>query len=136
MNSIGIDYQQTVSVVCLGEGSGASARVRNVGDGLRPLIPNAVYGENLWGSRALEAGARIAAAEDGPWLAEPDASRFWLRLYERMYAFLGRIPPTSQRGYRVVAGLQAANWRSAVDGVERLCGQAGFDASAEGLLRP
>ena len=126
MNTIGIDYEQTLSVVCLGEGSGGFMGVRNVGDGLRSIIPNAVHGEDLWGSRALEAGAKIADVVDGPWLAEPDASQFWLGLYQRLYAFSGRIAPTSKKGYRLVAGLQAVDWRAATEGVERLCGQAGF----------
>ena len=128
MNTIGIDYQQTLSVVCLGEGSGGSKSVRNVGDGLRLIIPNAVHGEDLWGSRALEAGAGIADVADGPWLAEPDASRFWLGLYQRLYAFSGRVAPTSKKGYRLVAGLQTVDLRAAAEGVERLCGQAGFGA--------
>ncbi|HLJ53579.1 MAG TPA: hypothetical protein VKT77_00995 [Chthonomonadaceae bacterium] len=157
MNSIGIDFQQTVTILCIGEGTGPATRVRSVGDGLRPIIPNVVSGE-LWGSRALDGGGQesgpggrnanrspddgrlggesaassnqdwgaAGAPSDGPWLAEPDASRFWQGLYGRLYAFLGRIPPTSQRGYRLIAGLQALDGRAASDGVCRLAAQAGF----------
>src|SRR5262249_50200478 len=63
--------------------------------------------------------------EDGPWFEEPDASRFWGHLYRRLYAFLGRMAPTAQNGYRVVAGVQAANYAASAAGVSRLAEQAG-----------
>lgn len=128
MSTIGIDYQRTVTILCLAEGQGAATRPRSVGDGLRSIIPNAVAADDLWGSKAINAGGSAPEPEDGPWLAGPDAAQFWGHLFRRVYSFLGRIPPTAQRGYRFVAGLQAADFSSASAGVERLCANAGFAA--------
>jgi|GEM_PF-5078497 len=131
MNAIGIDYQQTLTVICLREGSGYMARLRNIGDGQRALIPNATYGNELWGSHAWRITGSDALcqgdpAQDGPWLNEPGARIFWCGIYQRLYTYLGRVRPLMRNGYQVVVALHAADYSTAAMGVERLCRAAGL----------
>jgi hypothetical protein len=129
MNAIGVDYQRTLSVVCLREGESRAARVRLVGDGRRPLIPNAVHAAGAWGSAALcEDLAEDAVQPDlagGPWTDRP-AVALWKGLYERLYHFLGRVRPKEEEGFRVVVAIQAEDQAAAAGGVERLAREAGF----------
>ena len=132
MNTFGIDYQHTLSVICLREGRTASNSPHSVGDGLRTVIPNAVLGDKLWGSRALLSAepGRLSGSEmlaKGPWLDEPGASLFWRGVYQRLFSYVGRVRPTLQEGYRVVVGIQAADYRTAAEGVERVCHAAGLN---------
>jgi hypothetical protein len=131
MNAFGIDYQRTLTVVSLREGGGAGALVRSVGDGQRALIPNAVRGEALWGSRALPGPAAdlLSGSEplrDEPWTDAPGAPEFWRGIYGRLYSYLGRLKPGRESGYPVVVALQAPETRPAAVGVEALARAAGF----------
>src|SRR5262245_34002563 len=128
MNAFGIDHQRTMSVVWLREGRGSAARLRSIGDGYRRLIPNAVAGENIWGSRAALAAEPYSAPgsdnlADGLWFSLPDAPRFWRGLYQRLSSYLGRISPISQNGYSAVVALPAENFRTSAQAVEQWCQQ-------------
>ena len=127
MNVIGIDYQQTLSVICLREGQ-ELIRFRTIGDGLCPIIPNALEKEH-WGSSAL----LVASPQDllhgnpvqeDPWLDEPGAGLFWQGIARHLYSYLGQINPTPKNGYRVVVGLQSPCFSSVAERVERFCYEA------------
>lgn len=129
MNALGIDYQQTTTVVSLREG--ASARLRSVGDGLRDLIPNAVRGQTMWGSRALLDANREDlrqgdAGNSGPWLDPDGAPIFWRQLYQRTRGYLGGLEPVPANGYRLVIGLQADPFPWAAKAISQLAKTAGF----------
>src|SRR5215470_13248377 len=126
MNAFGIDYQRSLSVVWLREGRGPAARFRSVGDGSSRLIPNAVAGEKLWASRAMQAAepGRASGSDtliDGPWLDEPGASLFWRGLYQRLYSYLGRMSPTVQNGYNVAVAIQAEDLPAGARKLDGLC---------------
>jgi hypothetical protein len=131
MNIIGIDYQQTHSVICLREGGAITSHPDSVGDGLRHLIPNAVFQDGVWGSRAMlrtDAGriAGDALSGNGPWLAAP-AAILWQGMRDRLYSYLGRMNPGPENGYQVVVGIQALNQEESAAAVKRLCSGAGLE---------
>jgi len=134
MNAFGIDYQRTLSIICLREGSNKEARFRLVSDGMRNLIPNVVHKDEqneLWGSKALNSKdsrwlTGVNTWEDGSWVAQPESSSFWGYIYRRLYTFLGRVEPVAQNGYQLVVGVQAENYPQVVSAVERICSAAGF----------
>ena len=132
MNVFGIDYQRTLSVICLREGHNAHDSPHSVGDGLRTVIPNVVLGNKLWGSRALLSAelGRLSGSEalaEEPWLDEPGAALFWGGLYQRLFSYIGRVRPTMEGGYQIVVGIQAADYQVAVNGVEQVCRTAGLN---------
>jgi hypothetical protein len=125
MNVFGIDYQRTLSVVCLRE----TARVRSVGDGFVHLIPNAVSGEEQWGSRALLSSAILGGAhwlDDEAWLNDEKAPAFWRGMFKRFYQYLGHLEPIAQNGYHVVIALQVAEFATAATKLAEICQAAGF----------
>jgi hypothetical protein len=135
MNTVGIDYQQTATVIALREGEGQDARLRSLGDGLRRLIPNAILGQRAWGSSALLAEDRGGLRrgddrQDGPWLDPAAAPVFWSSLYRRVQAYLGGLAPVPANGFHLVVGLQAQAHPAAAAAVARLAAQAGFDDPA------
>jgi hypothetical protein len=131
MNTIGIDYQQTLSVIYLREGRG-TAQFRSIGDGLRHLIPNVALGENLWGSRALQTDhpeelSRGHPTQEGPWLDGSGVLPFWRGIAQRLYSYLGRVNPVLKNGYQIVVGLQAADFTDAAERIEEICREAGLN---------
>ncbi len=130
MNVIGIDYQQTLSVITLHEGRGASAVTTSIGDGRRVLVPHAVTSGGSWGSSAMSdaPGTLYQPADplqDGPWLESPAAGLFWQGLYARLVSYLGRVKPTFANGYQTTIALQGGDWQATRNGVQSLCAQAG-----------
>jgi hypothetical protein len=140
MNVIGIDYQQTLSVIALREGRGVSAPITSIGDGRRVLVPHAVTSAGTWGSDALrDASATcyqpLDPLQDGPWLESPGAVLFWQGLYARLVSFLGRVKPNLANGYQTTIALQGEDWQAARSGVLSLCAQAGLSKNDSGGLR-
>jgi hypothetical protein len=140
MNVIGIDYQQTLSVLALHEGRGDAAAVTSIGDGRRIIVPHAVLQTGGWGSDALREpnGTCLQPLDplrDGPWLDAPGAGLFWQGLYARLVGYLGRVKPTLANGYRIAIALQGADWSAAQTGVLSLCAQAGLGKNDPGGLR-
>jgi hypothetical protein len=128
MNVIGIDYQQTQSEICLREGSAITYRLDSVGDGLRHLIPHAVFQDGTWGSQAMlrPQSGRITGAgssRKGPWLDEA-AAILWQGIHNRLYHYLGRMNPGPENGYQVVVGIQAVDHEESAAAVKRLCSAA------------
>lgn len=131
MKVIGIEYQQTESVICLREGSAVDSRLASVGDGLRHLIPNAVFPDGAWGSQAMlraETGRLTGAcsSSSGPWLDEP-ATILWQGIQNRLYRYLGRTNPGPENGYPVVVGIQALNHDESATALKLLCTAAGLN---------
>ena len=128
MNTLGVDYQPTVTVMALREEGGKSAQVAPVGDGIRSRIPNAIARDGAWGSRA-DGHAGVMAAPSGSvaWVEEPGARRFWGGLYSRLCSYLGRMAPVRRNGYRIAVALQGANYRTEAHAVAALARAAGFD---------
>lgn len=132
MNGIGIDYQQTLSVLCLREGQGAVSHLRSVGDGLRHLIPNAALDEERWGSRALLSSAADGLRQGdptcpGPWLDEVGSPIFWRGIAQRLYTYLSRVKPTRQHGFDVVTCLISADHQAAAQQVKQFCQEAALN---------
>jgi hypothetical protein len=132
MNTFGVDYQPTVTVIALreegGDDGGEAAHVASVGDGIRSSIPNAISREGAWGSRAEgHAGAYAASIGSGAWVEEPGARLFWSGLYSRLCSYLGRLAPVRKNGYRLAVALQGANYRTEAHAVAALARAAGFD---------
>ena len=131
MNTLGIDYQQTSTVIALREGDEPGVRLRSISDGQRRLIPNAVLGQQTWGSHALLAEERGGLRQgddrqEGPWLDPAGAPVFWRALFRRAVAYLGGLEPVPTNGYRLVVGFQAENFPVAAAAVVRLATAAGF----------
>ncbi|MCW3096889.1 MAG: hypothetical protein JWL77_2507 [Chthonomonadaceae bacterium] len=140
MNIIGIDYQQTLSVIALREGRGVSAPTTSIGDGRRVLVPHAVTAAGTWGSDALrDASAAcyqpLDPVHDGPWLESPAAGLFWQGLYARLVSYLGRVKPNLANGYQTTIALQGDDWQAARSGVQSLCTQAGLSKNDSAGLR-
>ncbi|RYX80671.1 hypothetical protein EON83_27560 [bacterium] len=141
MNAFGIDYGRALSVVCLRDGRGPRARTRLVGDGFRASIPHAVSAPLsppaldeplLWGSRALETKAGIAAlrptdSASGPWLEQPGAVLFWRGLMRRLTAYIGRVKPLPSNGYEILVAVPTENLTRTPEDVKSLCREAGFE---------
>jgi hypothetical protein len=132
MNTFGVDYQPTVTVIALREEGGddrrEAAHVASVGDGIRSLIPNAISRDGAWGSRADgRVGAYLAPLGSGAWVEEPGARLFWNGLYSRLCSYLGRLAPIRKNGYRLAVALQGANYRTEAHAVAALAAAAGFD---------
>jgi hypothetical protein len=132
MNTFGVDYQPTVTVIALREDGGDDGRegahVASVGDGVRSSIPNAISREGAWGSRADgNASAYAASIGSGAWVEEPGARLFWSGMYRRLCSYLGRMAPVRKNGYRVAIALQGANYRTEAHAVAALARAAGFD---------
>lgn len=140
MNVIGIDYQQTISVLALREGRGDSAVATSIGDGRRVVIPHAVLPTGVWGSDALQNAPAtcyqpLDPLRDGPWLDSPAAGLFWQAIYVRLFGYLGRMKPTLANGYGMAIALQGGDWNAARKGVQTLCAQAGADKNDLAGLR-
>jgi hypothetical protein len=140
MNVLGIDYQQTLSVLSLREGRGLSAPTTSIGDGRRVLVPHAVTAARTWGSDALSSASEtclqpLDPMHDGPWLDTPGAEVFWQGLYARLVRYLGRVKPTFANGYQTTIALQGGDWDAMASGVQRLCAQAGQPANDAAGLR-
>ena len=128
MNTIGVDYQPTVTVIALREEGSGGAQVASVGDGVRSRIPNAIARDGAWGSRADgHAGIFAAALGSGAWVEEPGAGLFWGGLYGRLCAYLGRLAPVRRNGYRIAVALQGTNHSTEAHAVAALARAAGFD---------
>jgi hypothetical protein len=128
MNTFGVDLQPTVTVIALREEGEAGSQTVSVGDGVRPIVPNAVTPDGAWGSWAERRSAFFAAREgDGAWMEEPGARLFWAGLYARLRSYLGRLAPLRKNGYRLVIALQGANFRTEAHEVAALARAAGFD---------
>jgi len=128
MNTFGIDYQPTVTVIALREEDGGGAHIASVGDGIRAVIPNAIARDGAWGSRAdRHAPVFAASSTGGAWVEEPGARLFWGGLYGRLRSYLGRLEPVRRNGYRVAIALQGANYSTDAHAVAALARAAGFD---------
>lgn len=130
MHAIGIDYQQTLSVMCLREGPSATAKIRSVGDGRRSLIPNVVDRNGAWGSHVQSAGLTSKLYQkptrETAWFSDEEATIFWRGLYTRLFKFLGRLEPISLNGYHTVVATQAGHYTMAVEQITRWSKNAGF----------
>jgi len=132
MNTFGIDYQQSLTVIALREEYEGRSVIRSVGDGSRSLIPNAVSLRGEWGSRAgkqpdVFAAGVLEPTGDGAWLDDPGPGLFWHGLYSRLRSYLGRLDPLRRNGYRSVVALQGANWEADAHAVGALARAAGFE---------
>jgi len=128
MNTFGIDHQPGLTCIALREGGQQRARVALVGDGARSMIPNTVAPEGYWGSGALDRPAAYSpAGTKGAWIDEPGASLFWRGLYARLRAYLGRMAPTRDNGYRIAIALQGEEYSADAHAVAALARAAGFD---------
>jgi hypothetical protein len=127
MNAIGIDHGRTLTIISLREGAGGVGSMSPVGDGRRRLIPNAIAGDDRWGSTAFDAAAqdRRCGDEAGPWCDEA-AARFWQHVCRRLGAYLGRTAPTPVNGYRTVISLTGADFRNVAGTIESLVRNAGL----------
>ena len=79
VSAIGIDYQATVPLLALREGNPGSARINDVGDGARALMPNIAATAGAWASACLssqDGGGQFRGrpGPEGVWLEEPGAS--------------------------------------------------------------
>lgn len=131
MNGIGIDYQQTLTLIALREGGQERPRTRMIDDGCRQLIPHAVADNGLWGTKAFQAQparwlSPVEGLPTGPWLDEASSGPFWDCLYRRTYNYLGRIPPVPREGYQVVVALPSASDSDEATVVLRRSEKAGF----------
>jgi hypothetical protein len=128
MNTFGIDLQPTVTVIALREEGEAGSQIVSVGDGVRPIVPNAVSAAGEWGSWA-DGGPQVFVAREGDrvWMEEPGARLFWNGLYARLRSYLGRLAPLRKNGYRIVIALQGANFRTEAHEIGALARAAGFD---------
>lgn len=130
MNGVGIDYQQTVSIVALREGEGPLVRSRLISDGQRTLIPHVVTGGGRWGSDAFAEAPVVPPtgppSTAGPWIDAEHAPLFWRGLYHRVYHYLGRLPPVPQHGYQFVIALAAEHDSSEWNQVARMADESGF----------
>lgn len=131
MNGIGIDYQQTLSLIALREGGLERSRTRMLDDGCRQLIPHAVAQDGLWGTKAFQSQPEkwlrpVEGLSAGPWLDEASSGPFWECLYRRTYSYLGRIPPVPREGYQVVVAIPSALDSDEADVVLRQSEKAGF----------
>lgn len=103
MNAFGIDHQPTYTAISLREEE-AEAVTRRIGDGRQLLIPNLVAVPDLWGTAAhaginpqpLYAQGSAEAAAQG---------HFWGGLTAHLTAYLGRLAPVQENGYRVVLSI-------------------------------
>ncbi len=127
MNTFGVDYQPSVTVIALREEGDEGAHVALVGDGVRAQIPNAVAGTGDWGSRAAGHAPLWTASGNGAWVEEPGARLFWEGAYRRLSAYLGRLAPVRKNGYRLAIALQGSNFRTEAHTVDALARAAGFD---------
>jgi len=94
MNTFGIDYQPTVTMIALREDGRESLETASVGDGIRAMIPNVVAPGGFWGSEAEKRAGKVSAqAADSAWIEEPGARLFWEGLYARLSSYLGRLAP-------------------------------------------
>ena len=131
MSTVGIDYQQTCSVICISENDGTRTSIRSIGDGQRSLIPHIVVDEHHWGSNTLVSSATpvfsgLNTLNEGPWLDENGDQRFWKGIYQRLYRYLGRVEPESARGYQIVLGLNAREYEQASQHLLSFSRRAGF----------
>ncbi len=127
MNSIGIDFGRTASTVCISEGDWRKKTGwRNVGDGKRLLIPNAVDGEGRWASAAVEANSSTLRAgfiepEHGAWLDESTVEKYLSGLAKRIVSYLGRVEPVRRQGFEVVIAPHSLDFLSAEKAILRVC---------------
>ncbi|WP_182906764.1 hypothetical protein [Microbispora sp. H13382] len=109
---IGVDAQRSRTCVVLGETGRADGivetRLTSVGDGCRHLVPNACA-PGMWGSVAAE------AQPDG-WPVDPWSDGFLRGLRDRLWSYLGRVPPDLEQGYQVSVVLPPAGRDSAPPG--------------------
>jgi hypothetical protein len=128
MNTFGIDYQPTVTMIALREDGRESLETASVGDGVRTMIPNVVAPGGLWGSGAEKRAGKVSAqAADSAWIEEPGARFFWEGMYARLSSYLGRLAPLRKNGYRLSIALQGANYSTDAHAVAGLARAAGFD---------
>jgi hypothetical protein len=125
-NTIGIDFGRTATVAYLCDGVWPACRWRCIGDGQRARIPNAVDGAGRWASAAVAAGAPdlnagYANLTDEPWLDSKAAYGFWENLGRRLTAFLGRVEPVPESGYRVVIALHTVDFATTAQSMQALC---------------
>jgi hypothetical protein len=112
VNAIGIDYGQTVTVLCLREGPDEQAHIRSIGDGRQGVVPNITSGPDLWGSGAAAAGIDVPlrsgdSSAPGPWLGALGPPDFWRGLHARLYSYLGRTEPNAASGYETVIAIHS-----------------------------
>ncbi len=103
MNAFGIDHQSTYTAISLRE-EAAEAVTRRIGDGRQLLIPNLVAEPGLWGAAA------VAGVNPRPLYAQGSADaaaqgHFWGGLTAHLTAYLGRLAPVQENGYRVVLSI-------------------------------
>src|SRR6185437_10636612 len=132
MNTFGVDYQPTATMIALREEGGNDGReapnIASVGDGLRSSVPNAISLQGAWGSRADGHSDVFAAPPgSGAWIEEPGARLFWAGLYSRLSSYLGRLAPVRRNGYRLAIALQGADYGTEAYAVAALARAAGFD---------
>ncbi len=76
----------------------------------------------------------------GPWINDTETALFWRGARERLYRYLGRMPPTEEHGYRVAVAITAGdNALNAIRAVTNLARTAGLNdvdvvAAADALL--
>lgn len=94
MRTFGIDYQQTLSVLFLREEAPGQPRLRNVGDGVRQIVPNWATSTH-WGSRALvELGPTEGRLDAARLIVPTTGTAFWQGLRRHLAAFLGQTATT------------------------------------------
>ncbi|MFM9965325.1 MAG: hypothetical protein ACKV2Q_29415 [Planctomycetaceae bacterium] len=128
MNGIGIDYQQTLSVIGLREGDGLTARTRLIGDGWRRLVPHTALSDGRWGTEAAMANSLSSTADilpGGPWFDDVHLPCYWRGLYGRVRNYLGGVQPVPKSQFRVVVAMpceidseEAHRVRNLVEGTE------------------
>ena len=110
MNGIGIDYQSTATILALREGSHGRHRTRLVDDGYRPVIPHAADDRGAWGTAAYLARPVNPrdSAHTGPWLGGEETDVYWRGMRDRLFRYLGQLPPTPRGGYEVTIAVPDA----------------------------
>ena len=131
MNTIGIDYEPSFTVISLNEEAENGYRPVSIGDGLRDIVPNAVAGESVWGSKAvLEARDLFEAAAPNSktaWIDGAGPIYFWRQLFNHCYHHLGHVRPVWSNGYRLVVSLSSVEFEKEAGAVRDVVRQAGFD---------
>lgn len=132
MNTIGIDYGQTYTIVGLLEQGQTQTSQQLIGDGSYTIIPNAVcdkaFGSHVYHTDLMDRIQSGNPVSKGVWLDGAGPPVFWEHIYERIKAYIG-CDPTQINHYQVVIALPlcGSSFEDEKYKTELLCRKAGFD---------
>ncbi len=131
MNVFGIDYQHTLSIICLRECNTNFSKIHSVSDGISQVIPNTTTEDLLWGSSALKESEEVQRKwKNRPILPLSEQVRdiaFWKGMFRRFYTHIGYLPPIQQNGYSSVVALQGFDFNEQATLLNETCVAAGFE---------